>query len=388
MLNKDEYAPETQVVHVGVKKDGQYGSTKTPIYQTVTFNFDSPDKVPDHVYTRMGNPTREALEESINNLDGGVRAFATGGGLSAIFLALSLVKGGEHIIAGREIYGGTYRLLTDVLSRYGVESSFVNMSDINEVKAAIRKNTKLIWIETPSNPLLNIVDIAQVVELAKNSGILTGIDNTFMTPLWQPAIKMGVDMAVYATSKYINGHGDVLGGVVVAGNENLVEELDFLKNAFALGEAPMEAWMVLRGIKTLPLRLAAHERNAQALVDFLKEQKWVKRVYYPGLPNHPGHEIAKRQQKSFGGMLSFELDEEQVDIKKLLTSVNIYNLALSLGSVDSLISQPWEMSFRVLTEEIRRGMGITRGLIRISAGIEHPDDLVRDLEQAYVKARK
>ena len=380
--------PETSVVHEGVGQDSAYHSVSTPIYQTISFEFDSPDSLPEHHYTRVSNPTRNALEDNLNALEGGAGAFATGGGTTAIFLAMSLLKAGDHVIAANDLYCGTYRLLTEYFSKFNIEASFVSLYDSGEVRRAVKPNTKLIWMETPSNPLLRIVDIPSIVKIAQEHGLLTGIDNTFMTPLWQSPMQMGVDLVVYSSSKYISGHGDVLSGIVIARTQELANEIARWRNLLGISSCPMESWMVLRGLKTLPHRLKAHERNAQALVDFLSHLDFVKQIYYPGLKTHPGHDIAAKQQKSFGGMLSFEVDEDQIDIKQFFSMLRLFKLSMSLGSVTSLISQPWAMSFSVLSLEKRQAMGIQSNLIRISTGIEHPDDLIADLSQALNKSHR
>lgn len=384
----EDARPETRAIHEGVYKDEQWHSVTTPLYLSSTFAFPELGQPPPFDYTRSGNPTRQALNENLAATEGGAAAHATSSGMSAIATVLHLLHSGDHIIAGNEVYGGTYRLLSQVAPAMGLEVSFVNMLDPEAIRSALRKETRLIWIETPTNPLLNIVDLAMVAAIAREAGVLTAIDNTFLTPLRQRPFEFGIDISVHATTKYLNGHSDCLGGVVICRTPDLGERVGWLVNALGTNASTFDSWLVLRGIKTLPARLAAHESNARALAFFLKEREDVTQVYYPGLPDHPGYEIATQQQSGFGGMLSFEVDPDKTDLKRFFDGLNYFSLCVSLGGVESLIEQPWSMSHLAMPEEARRAAGIREGLVRISVGIEHPSDLAGDLAQALDAAKK
>jgi cystathionine gamma-synthase len=371
--------PETIAVHVGVEKDESYHSVITPIYATSTF---SRREEGAYVYSRAGNPTRTALEENLAALEGGSAAWATASGMAAITAVAFLLRQGDHVVAGGDIYGGTYRLFCEILPQFGISFSFVDMTDLTQVRAALRPETRMLWIETPSNPLLHITDIRAVVEMARTHGALTVADNTFLSPYFQRPLDLGVDVVVHSTTKYLNGHSDVVGGAVITGNEEIAARLRVYVYAVGLGCSPFDAWLVLRGVKTLAQRMEAHQRNAFALAALLQGHPRVRRVFYPGLPSHPGHDVALRQQTGFGGMISFELDTDALDPREFLLRLRLFTPAGSLGGVESLVAQPWTMSHRNIPEEARRAAGMTPGTIRLSAGIEHPDDLVEDLAAA------
>lgn len=381
-------APATRAVHAGVYKDEQFRSVTTPIYTTSTFAFDGVSGVPPFDYTRSGNPTRQALNENLAALDGGTHAEAVCSGMAAITLVLMQFSAGDHVVCGHEIYGGSHRLFSQVLPRFGLKFTHVDMTDLAAIEAAITPETKLIWIETPTNPLLNIVDLAGVAAIAKARGVRTALDNTFLTPLQQRAFDFGIDYSVHSTTKYINGHSDMIGGAVIVKDAELGKQLYFLVNALGIGSSPFDAWLCLRGVKTLEPRLARHQKNALALAEALEASPLVKRVFYPGLPSHPQHELAKKQQSGFGGMLSFELDTEAVDIDGFLKTLNLYSMGVSLGGVESLIEQPWSMSHLAIPAKDKLAAGITEGIIRISAGIEADEDLVRDLLQALEQSMR
>jgi O-succinylhomoserine (thiol)-lyase len=373
---------ETRCVHVGVNKDTAYNSAITPIYPTSTFIWDDLLTNRGYDYTRSGNPTRKALEENIASLEGGIDCKATSAGMSAITSVMHLFKPGDHIIAGNDTYGGTYRLFADVMTEMGMRFSFVNMGDLQNVRDAITPETKCLWIETPSNPLLNLVDIAAVVDVAKQAGAITIADNTFMSPYLQRPFEFGVDIVMHSTTKYLNGHSDVVGGCVVTRKTEHAERVAYIVNALGLSCSPFDAWLILRGIKTLGPRMEAHQRAAMAVANMLQEHPRVEQVYYPGLPSHPHHELAKQQQKGFGAMLSFDIKGDRSDAEKVLYNTKYFLLAESLGGVESLISYPETMSHASMTLEARRAAGISEKTIRLSVGIEHPDDLVADLKQA------
>lgn len=373
---------ETRCVHVGVNKDSAYNSATTPIYPSSTFCWDDLESNKGYDYTRSANPTRRALEENITALEGGIDCRATSTGMSAITACMQLFKPGDHIIAGHDIYGGTFRLFHDVYSQNGLQFSFVDMGDIANVKGAVTPQTKGIWIETPSNPLLRVVDMAAIAQVAHDAEAIAIADNTFMSPYLQRPFEHGVDIVMHSTTKYLNGHSDVVGGCVVTRDEQWAEKVGYISNALGLGCSPFDAWLVLRGIKTLGPRMQAHERGAMALARMLEAHPRVETVYYPGLESHPQHELAKRQQDGFGAMLSFDVKGGRQVAEKVMLTTKLFLMAESLGGVESLISYPDTMSHASMTLEARRAAGISENTIRVSVGIEHPDDLVADMQQA------
>jgi cystathionine beta-lyase/cystathionine gamma-synthase len=373
---------ETKCVHVGVDKDATFNSATTPIYPTSTFRWVDLNTHKGFDYTRSGNPTRSALEQNLAALEGGIDCKATATGMAAITAVMQLFKPGDHVIAGHDIYGGTFRLFYSVLADRGLEFSFVNMADPANVKKAVKADTKCIWIETPSNPLLNIVDMKAITAVARDAGVITIADNTFLSPYLQRPFEHGVDIVVHSTTKYLNGHSDVVGGAVVTRDEEHAKRVSYIVNALGLACSPFDAWLVLRGIKTLGPRMEAHQRGAMALATMLASHPKVERVYYPGLPTHPGHDLAKRQQSGFGGMLSFDVKGGRAHAERVLTGTTLFQLAESLGGVESLMEYPETMSHASMTLEARRAGGITEKTIRVSVGIEHPDDIVADMRAA------
>lgn len=371
---------ETRCVHVGVAKDTTFNSCITPIYPTSTFRWDGIGKTKGFDYTRSGNPTRRALEESLTALEGGIDSRATATGMAAINAVMHFFQPGDHIIAGHDIYGGTYRLFEAVFTKMGIKFSFVNMGDLANVKKAITPQTKCIWIETPSNPLLNLVDIKAVCEIAKEAKIMTIADNTFLSPYFQRPFELGVDVIVHSTTKYLNGHSDVVGGAVISKTQEHADKVGYYVNALGLACSPFDAWLVLRGIKTLGPRMEAHQRGAMALAKFLHDHPQVLKVYYPGLPDHPQHALAKKQMYGFGGMLSFDVKGGRAVAEKVMTKNKLFSMAESLGGVESLIEHPETMSHLSMTPEARKASGITDNTLRVSVGIEHPDDLIADLK--------
>lgn len=372
----------TKAVHTGVYKDSSYNSVTTPIYPTSTFYFDALGKNKGYDYTRSGNPTRTALEENIAQLEGGVGASATCTGMSAITAVLFFLKSGDHVVTGDDIYGGTYRLFSQVLPGMGISFSFVNMRDLKAVKKAVTKKTKMIWIETPSNPLLNIVDMEEVIRIAKENKCISVVDNTFLSPYFQKPIESGADIVVHSTTKYLNGHSDVVGGAIIYADKERQERGKYLVNALGVSESPFDAWLVLRGIKTLGPRMEAHQENALAVAQFLEGHKNVKKVYYPGLKSHPQQDLIKKQMTGFGGMLSFELNTAKISPDKFFSKLKYFSLAESLGGVESLIEHPWLMSHASMGEAGLKKSGITRETIRVSLGIEGAQDLIDDLKNA------
>ena len=377
---------ETLAIHSGREPDPTTGALATPICQTSTFVFEDVGKTKGYDYTRTANPTRKALEDCIAALEEGKAGFAFASGMAAETTIMHLLKTGDHVISGDDIYGGTYRLFENVMKDFGLEFTLLRMDDRRKIEEAIRPNTRMIWIETPSNPLLNIVDIELVVDIAKRYNLMTVADNTFATPYFLRPIEYGVDLVVHSTTKYLNGHCDVIGGAVVTTTDGLTERVQFLLNAMGTGASPFDCWLVLRGIKTLPVRMAQHEENAAQVATYLEKHPKVKKVFYPGLKSHPGHEIAMKQMEGFGGVVSLEIDGGIDAVNSFLRSVSIFSLAESLGGVDSLIEHPATMSHAAMPEEVRREVGITDSIIRLSVGLESADDLIEDLEQALDRA--
>lgn len=372
----------TKAIHTGVNKDSAYNSVITPIYQTSTFRFEDIGTTKGYDYTRSGNPTRTALEECLADLEGGILARAVATGMAAINVALHFVKTGEHIISTNDCYGGTERLLRIYSGLYGIEVTFVDMTDLEKVRQAIKPNTRLVWIETPSNPLLNVVDIKAITDFAHQNHALAAVDNTFLSPYFQRPFELGADIVIHSTTKYLNGHSDVVGGAVIVNNQELGIRLSELVNALGQSQAPFDAWLVLRGIKTLVPRMKAHEENANKLAKFLDQHPKVAKVNYPGLPTHPHHELAKKQQSGFGGMISFEVKGGIENVNKLLKATRIFAIAESLGGIESLICHPATMTHASMNPELREKAGINERVIRLSVGIEDIDDLIADLNQA------
>jgi cystathionine gamma-synthase len=373
---------QTKTIHTGVDKDSAYNSIMTPIYQTSTFRFEDIGKTKGYDYTRTSNPTRKALEENIAALEGGVGAVVVATGMAAATTILTLFKSGDHIVCTHDCYGGTERILRMYREQFELEISFVNLQNPDNLRSAIRPNTKGVWIETPSNPLLNIVDIRALSDIARAHGALAIVDNTFLTPVNQRPFELGADIVVHSTTKYLNGHSDVVGGTVVANDPALAERLQYICNALGQGASPFDSWLVLRGIKTLVPRMMMHEQNAARIAQFLAGHPRVLRVYYPGLPTHPHHQLARTQQSGFGGMVSFELRGTLEDVHRVLRTVKIFALAESLGGVESLIDHPQSMTHASMDPVLKSEAGITENTIRLSVGLEDIDDLIDDLKGA------
>jgi len=373
---------ETIAIHAGNRPDASTGAISVPIYQTSTFVFEDVGKTRGWDYSRTANPTRKVLEDTIAQLEGGKAGFAFATGMAAETTVMHLLKTGDHVISGDDVYGGTYRLFQDVMRAFGLEFTFLRLDNWKRIEEAIRPNTKMLWLETPSNPLLNIVDIEMVVDIARRHKLLTVIDNTFATPYFLRPIEYGIDLVVHSTTKYLNGHCDVVGGAVVTTTDELTQRLQFLLNAMGTCASPFDCWLVLRGIETLPVRMKQHQENALAVANYLKRHPKVKRVLYPGLESHPGHEIAKRQMKGFGGVVSFELRGGIEGVNTFLRRLKVFSLAESLGGITSLAEHPATMSHASMPKDYRVKVGITDELIRLSVGLENVDDLTEDLEQA------
>jgi cystathionine gamma-lyase len=377
----------TLAIHAGQSPDPTTGAVMTPIYLTSTYVQDGPGEHKGFEYSRTHNLTRFALERNIAALEGGAHGLAFASGLAATSTVLQLLDAGDHVIATDDLYGGTFRLFDKVFRRQGLEFSYVDPVGGGEAVAlAIRPNTKLVWIETPTNPMLKLCDIAAVASVCRDKGILLAVDNTFMTPYFQQPLELGADIVAHSMTKYLNGHSDIVGGVLVTDRDDLGERLAFLQNAVGAVPSPMDSFLVLRGIKTLHVRMDRHEENAIELATWLESHPRVKRVIYPGLESHPQHELAKRQASGFGGMISMDIDGDLETARRFLKSCRIFACAESLGGVESLIEHPAIMTHASVPPEQRRKLGIDDGLIRLSVGIEDADDLRADLERAFRQA--
>ena len=376
----------TQCVHGGVQPDPAYGAVMPPLYLSSTFAFKDICTNAGYDYTRSGNPTSAALEEAIALLEGGSGATCTSTGMSAILVALNLLPHGSHLISTVDCYGGTFRLLEHAQRFYGLEVTYLDLADLPAVAAAMRPNTRMLWIETPSNPLLRLTDIAAVAALGhRQPDCLVAVDNTFLSPFLQRPFDLGADLVIHSTTKYLNGHSDVVGGAVVAGPGRgaLTQQIQSVNNLLGTSQSPHDCFLVLRGLKTLPLRMRQHEVNAQALAEFLAAHPAVGKVHYPGLPTHPQHALAQRQQRGFGAMLSFELKEGGNErLNRVLRALKWFTLAESLGGVESLVAHPASMTHASMTPEARQRAGISNDLIRLSVGLEDLHDLRSDLSQA------
>ncbi len=373
---------ETIAIHAGERPDKTYGAISMPIYMTSNFAFEDIGKTKGFDYSRTANPTRKALEDTIAQLEGGKAGFAFATGMAAETTVMHLLKSGDHVISGDDIYGGSYRLFNDVMTNFGIEFTFLRMDSREKIEQAIKPNTKMLWLETPSNPRLNITDLEMTVDIARQHNLLTVIDNTFATPYFMKPIEYGIDLVVHSTTKYLNGHCDVVGGAVVTTTDELTERVQFLLNAMGTCASPFDCWLVLRGIETLPVRMRQHEANAGLVAGFLVNHPAVEKVMYPGLESHPGHEIAKRQMKGFGGMLSIELKDGMEAAKNFLKKLEIFAMAESLGGVASLAEHPATMSHASMPKEYRDEIGLVDGLVRLSIGLENVEDLIDDLNQA------
>jgi cystathionine gamma-synthase len=376
----------TRSVRAGLESDAQHGSVVPPIYLSSNFAFEQYRKPRKYDYTRSGNPTRDQLANALAELEGGAGAVVTSTGLSAITLILATLPGGARLIAPHDCYGGTYRLLAALHAQGKFVVDFVDQGDDAALRAALDLGAKLVWIETPSNPLLRVVDIRAIADAAHAAGALVVADNTFLTPIWQRPLELGADIVMHSTTKYLNGHSDVVGGAVIAATAELRDSLAWWANAIGVTGAPFDSFMTLRGVRTLHSRLRVHAENAAAVVDFLSGHAGVGRVYYPGLPSNPGHDIARRQQSGFGAMLSLELAGGEPAVEAFLTGLECYTLAESLGGVESLICHPATMTHAGMEEAARLRAGIGAGLLRISVGIEDSADLLADLAAGLARA--
>ncbi len=372
----------TKAIHAGQQPDPTTGAIMTPIYQTSTYAQTGMGEHKGFEYARTGNPTRSALEACIASLENGTHGLAFASGMAAESAILSLLSSGDGMIACDDLYGGSYRIFERIMRRYNVDTSYVTAGNIADYEKAIRPNTKLIWLETPTNPLLRLVDIRAVAEIAHRHNLLLVVDNTFSSPYFQQPLELGADIVLHSTTKYINGHSDVIGGAVVTNNEEVYEALKFHQNAAGAVPGPFDVWLTLRGIKTLAVRMRQHEENAHSVARFLTEHKRVENVYYPGLSSHPDHELAKRQMSGFGGMVSFQFKGTLADVEEVVRRLKVFTFAESLGGIESLACHPATMTHGSIPREIREARGVGDTLLRLSVGIEDIEDILADLEQA------
>jgi cystathionine beta-lyase/cystathionine gamma-synthase len=371
----------TICLHAGQEPDPATGAIVTPIYQTSTYVQDALGKHKGFEYGRTQNPTRLALEQNLAAIEGGKAAFAFASGMAAIGAIATMLQPGDHVVVSENVYGGTFRLFDQVLSRSRISFAYVDTSNLDAVERAVTPSTRMMFVETPTNPILTLTDLSAVADLATRRGLRLVVDNTFASPYVQRPIELGADIVTHSTTKYLNGHSDSIGGIVIATRDEDIEWLRFVQNAEGAILGPFDSWLVLRGTKTLPLRMQRHNTNGLAIAEFLAAHPKVRHVHYPGLPSHPQHELARRQMRGFGGMVSFELGSLEA-ARRLLNSVRLLALAESLGGVETLISHPSTMTHASVPEERRAALGITDGLVRISAGIEDIEDLTEDLGQA------
>ena len=380
---KNSQGFSTRAIHAGQRPDPTTGAVMTPIYATSTYAQESPGVNKGYEYARGKNPTREAFEACIADLEGGVQGFGFASGMAATSTALELLDAGSHIVTGDDLYGGSWRLFERVRRRsMGLDFAYVDLSDIAAVEAAITPKTKMLWVETPTNPMMKIADIAALSKVAKAHGLLLVVDNTFATPWCQQPLSLGADVVMHSATKYLNGHSDIIGGVLVAGNPEVAAEIKFLQNSVGGVMGPFDAFLANRGLKTLGLRMKAHCENALTIARWLEERKGVARVIYPGLISHPQHELASRQMRGYGGMVSVVIDGDLARTRQVLERVAVFTLAESLGGVESLVNHPAIMTHASVPKALRDAGGVTENLIRLSVGVEDVEDLIADLDQA------
>jgi cystathionine beta-lyase/cystathionine gamma-synthase len=372
----------TDCIHAGQEPEPHTGAVTIPIYQTSTYVQPELGRHKGYEYARTKNPTRSALEANLAALERGKHGHCFASGMSATDTVFRLLKSGDHVVAGENLYGGSYRLFSKVLEKFGLQFTYVDTSNVDNLRGAMRENTKLVFLETPTNPMMTVTDLAACADVAHQKGALVVVDNTFCSPWLQKPIELGADIVVHSTTKFLNGHSDSVGGVVVSNRDDIGEQIGFLQNAVGAILSPFDSWLVLRGVKTLSVRMKRHEENGVAMANYLANHTKVKKVYYPGLADHPGHELAKRQMNGFGSMIAFELGSHE-NAKKFLDRVRLCSLAESLGGVETLISHPESMTHASVPAETRQRLGITPGLVRISVGIEDLEDLIADLENAF-----
>ncbi len=376
----------TKVIHAGLEHDSATGAVMTPIYQTSTYAQASPGDHKGFEYSRTGNPTRAALERNIAAIENGKHGLCFGSGLAAIDAVIKLLNPGDEVISTNDLYGGSYRIFTKIFEKYGIKFHFVGMQDPVKIESMINDNTKLIWVETPTNPMMNIIDIEAVSRIAKAKGLLLAVDNTFATPYLQNPIDLGADIVMHSVTKYLGGHSDVVMGALVVNDDALAEQLYFIQNSSGAVPGPQDSFLVLRGIKTLHLRVQRHCENGEKVAHYLASHPKVDKVYWPGFESHPNHEVAKKQMRGFGGMISFTLKGNRMeDAHKVISTMHVFTLAESLGGVESLSGHPATMTHAAIPKEDREKTGVVDSLIRLSVGVEDADDLLADLKQALDK---
>ncbi|WP_353634024.1 cystathionine gamma-synthase [Halobacterium sp. NMX12-1] len=381
MSDDDEHF-ETRAIHAGQEPDEETGALMTPIYANSTYEQDAPGDHRGYEYSRTGNPTRTDLEANLASLEGGDYGRAFSSGMGAINTVMNLLEAGDHVVAGNDVYGGTHRIFTQVYEEYDLEFDFVDTTDHDEVRAAMGEDTELLWVETPTNPLMNVNDIGALADVAHEYDALCAVDNTFATPYLQRPLELGADLVCHSLTKYLGGHSDLVAGALITDDEDLDERLAFYQNSVGATPSPFDCFLVLRGTKSLGVRMDRHCANAQALAEWLDAHDRVEHVFYPGLESHPDHDLAAEQMDDFGGMLSFELDASLEEASEFVSETEVFTLAESLGGVESLIEQPAAMTHAAIPKEEREAAGLTDPLIRASIGIEHVDDLKADLQQA------
>lgn len=381
-MDKKELGFSTRAIHAGQVPDPTTGAIMTPLYLTSTFVQSSPGEHKGYEYSRTSNPTRKAYEDCLASLESGRYGFGFASGCAAATTATHLLKAGDHVVACDDMYGGTFRLFDKVVRHNGIDFTFVDMTDPAKVAKAIKSNTKLMWIETPTNPMLKLIDIKEITDIAKSKNIISVVDNTFMSPYFQRPLELGADIVLHSTTKFINGHSDIVGGALIVNNSAIAEKIAFLSNSMGTICSPFDAFMCMRSLKTLPVRMRAHEANAKKIAHYLESHRKVEKVIYPGLESHPQHILAKRQMSGFGGMITFYVEGGLATARKMLERVQVFALAESLGGVESLIEHPAIMTHASVPAETRKSLGIDDGLIRLSVGIEDVEDLLSDLEQA------
>jgi cystathionine beta-lyase/cystathionine gamma-synthase len=381
MAKTKQFGFSTRAIHVGQEPDAETGAVTVPIYATSTYVQQEIGKHKGYEYARVSNPTRTRLEENLASLEGGVASRVFASGMAAINAICTMFKTGDHVVCGNNLYGGTPRLFNQVLTGYGMEFSYVDTAKVENVERAIRKKTRMVYVETPTNPLMGLSDLRAISEVCRRKKVDLVVDNTFMSPYFQQPIALGADMVVHSTTKYLNGHSDGLGGVVVCTKPEQAEQLGFVQKAAGAIMSPFECWLVLRGVKTLAIRMEQHDRGGRQVAEFLSKHKKVKEVFYPGLADHPQYELAKRQMSGFGGMITFETGSLS-NANKMLRKVRVCSLGESLGGVETLISHPATMTHAALGEKGRKEIGITDGMVRISVGVEDVEDILTDLDQA------
>ena len=379
---------ETRAIHVGQLPDPTTGAVIVPVYQTSTFHQEGLGVHKGYEYSRTGNPTRSALEQAVASLEEGRFGLAFASGLAASAAVLTLFKNGDGVVVGDDLYGGSYRLFEKVFNKFGIKATYADMDDVASFKKAIRRNTKLVWVETPTNPLLKLIDLRKLAAITKKAGVLLAVDNTFASPYLQKPLLLGADIVVHSTTKYIAGHSDLIGGAVVVNDEKLFQQLKYYQNAVGAVPGPWDCWLTIRGLRTLSIRMREHNANALYLAKFLAKHPRVKKVHYPGLPSHPDHALAKRQMSGFGGMISIELKGGVAAVEAFVKALRIFRLGESLGGVESLMTYPARMSHGSVPREERYARGITDEFLRISVGIEHKEDLKEDLVRALAAIGK